>query len=114
MMLSSRSRTCSSASRSGFRAGSSAMASYEIVEGVRGKVLSTDFADFHREKDPKSVSIGEICGLIRTPLAAPATRAKQRGAARGFDVKRQLELLVPGSAPGEEGEKLPEIAHMFS
>jgi hypothetical protein len=71
-------------------------------------------ADFHREKDPKSVSIGEICGLIHTPLAAPATRAKQRGAARGFDVKRQLELLVPGSAPGEEGEKLPEIAHMFS
>jgi hypothetical protein len=29
-------------------------------------------------------------------------------------VKRELELLVPGSAPGEEGEKLPEIAHMFN
>jgi hypothetical protein len=29
-------------------------------------------------------------------------------------VKRELELLVPGSAPGEKSEKLPEIAHMFN
>jgi hypothetical protein len=74
MTLSSRSRTCSSASRSGFRAGSSVMAL----------------------------------------LARPATRAKQRGAPRGFDVKRELKLLVPGSAPGEKGEELPEIVHMFN
>jgi hypothetical protein len=47
-------------------------------------------------------------------LAGPAARAKQRGATRRFDVKRELELLVPGSAPGEESEKLPEIAHMFN
>jgi hypothetical protein len=47
-------------------------------------------------------------------LAAPATRAKQRAAARGFDVKRELELIVPGSTPGEESEKLPEIAHTFN
>jgi hypothetical protein len=73
-MLSRRSRTCSSASRSGFRAGSSVMAL----------------------------------------LARPATRAKQRGAPRGFDVKRELKLLVPGSAPGEKGEELPEIVHMFN
>jgi hypothetical protein len=73
-MLSRRSRTCSSASRSGFRAGSSVMAL----------------------------------------LARPATRAKQRGAPRGFDVKRELKLLVPGSGPDEKSEKLPEIAHMFN
>jgi hypothetical protein len=100
------------------------MASYEIVEKIRGKVLSTDWkawpslrvrcsADFHREEDPKSVSIGEICGLIqRSSSLRP--RGRSSAATRGFDVKRQLKLLVPGSAPGEESEKLPEIAHMFN
>jgi hypothetical protein len=29
-------------------------------------------------------------------------------------VKRELELLVPGSAPDEESEKLPQITRMFS
>jgi hypothetical protein len=46
-------------------------------------------------------------------LAGPATRPKQGCAPRRFDVKRELELLVPGSAPREESEKLPKVSHMF-
>ena len=46
-------------------------------------------------------------------LAGSATRLKQRCAPRCFYVKRELELLVPGPAPGEESEKPPEISHMF-
>ena len=47
-------------------------------------------------------------------LAGSAARSKQRAPARGFDVKRELELLVPGSAPGQKSEKVSKIAQMFT
>ncbi|MEO7724705.1 MAG: hypothetical protein ABIU29_08475 [Chthoniobacterales bacterium] len=46
---------------------------------------------------------------------APATaRTEQGRAARGLDVKRELELLVPRAAPGEKCKKMPKVSHMFS
>ena len=48
------------------------------------------------------------------PLAAAAARSQEGSAPRGPDVERELELLVPGPAPVEESEEMPQVSHMFS